>query len=310
VTITVYTTGLLMALGAMVLYAASTILTKLATNQLDSATGLWIVMVAHVGSSLVFVLVRLVMGLGPDSFDLIAFGAFCLGGYFTSYLGRFMLFETVVRLGAARASAFQTSSPVFTAIFAWVLLGEVPGVVGVVAMALTITGLIIMTPSERKSKPEQGTGKSPFTALLVLGLTSAAAYAAGNICRAFAVRNWNEPVLGVMLGAATALLIQMAMKREFGEVAARLRSARWSAIRLYLVVGLIGTFAQVGNISAMRYMPASEVALILMGTPVLVFPVSWMFMRNGEDIDARAIGGLALALCGLALLAAKPMLGL
>lgn len=303
---TSYFVGTALALMSMALYSSMTLLTKLATARLDSRMGMWIALTAHLLSAAVLVLAAWLMGLGPDGFHVGPFGVFCLAGFLTSYLGRTFMFETVAQLGAARASAFQTSSPIFTALFAWPLLGERPGVNGWTAMAVTFAGLTIISSRTGGAVPSGAVQRNEMGKLLLLGIGGSAAFALGYICRAYAIRGWNEPVLGVLLGAATAFIFQAMSDREVRSVLVRFRASDAHGIRLYLAVGVISTVAQIGTISAMRYMPAAEVAVILMATPILVFPCSWLMLRQSDAIDMRAIGGVLLTLGGLGILMLRP----
>jgi drug/metabolite transporter (DMT)-like permease len=83
---------------------------------------------------------------------------FAAAGGFSTYLGRWFFYESVVRFGPAKASIFQISSPLFTAMMAWLLLGERLTLLVALGMVMTIAGLMLVS-----SKPDffSGAARSP-----------------------------------------------------------------------------------------------------------------------------------------------------
>ena len=318
--------GTAFALAALVLYAATTLLTRLATDSADSDLGLLLVMVVTAVCAGGLLLLQAATGRSPGAFPPIAVLTFCAAGVFSAFLGRWLLFEAVVRLGAARASAFQTSSPVFTALFGWAILADRPSAGALAAMILTLGGLALVADQPARgprtvagalasSLPrasEAHPDGPPWSTrrLLVLGLSSAASYALGNICRAYGVRLWNEPLWGVFLGAATGLGLHLLMsaRQSPSKLIRRLLDANRHGMRLFLVVGVSGLAAQICTIVAMRNLPVAEVAAIMTGTPLLVYPVSYLFMRRSEALTAYSAAGLALALGGIGFLVVRPLI--
>lgn len=78
---------------------------------------------------------------------------FVLAGLFSTYFGRWFMLESIARLGAARTSVFQVTSPLFTVIIAWAFLGERLGLLKnhegmsgrtVVGAALALAGIAII----------------------------------------------------------------------------------------------------------------------------------------------------------------------
>ncbi len=70
---------------------------------------------------------------------------FAAAGGFSTYLGRWFFYESVVRFGPAKASIFQISSPLFTATVAWLLLGERLTPLVALGMVMTIAGLMLVS---------------------------------------------------------------------------------------------------------------------------------------------------------------------
>ncbi|MCZ8257145.1 MAG: EamA family transporter, partial [Polaromonas sp.] len=114
--------GYLLASGALLLFTASILITKVASSRLDLGLGFLIATATNVVFSALVLLVQMSLRQEGLGWDLRAFFMFAAAGAFSTYLGRWFFYESVVRFGPAKASIFQISSPLFTALMAWLLL--------------------------------------------------------------------------------------------------------------------------------------------------------------------------------------------
>ncbi len=293
--------GYLAALSSLIVYALSTLLTRLATDRVRSDLGVMVVTTVGVLSSIAVLLAMLCKGWMPSDTSPGPVLAFCASGLFSAYLGRWLFFESVVKLGPARASAFQTSVPVFTALFGWLLLGEHLGGSDWLAITTTLVGLLLVSQqgSIVKVQVNFGSVRRWNLRLLFIGLGSSLAYAAGHVCRGYAVRIWNEPLLGVLLGAVTGLVLQLLAGGSNRVLWSRLIAADRVGLGIFAAVGLLGMIAQLLAIWAMLSLSTGKVALIMTATPLLVFPASWLFFKRYEIINGMTVFGLLMALIGI-----------
>lgn len=285
----------------MVIYALTTILTRLAADRVKSDIGLIVVTTVAVLSSFAAQLFLVVIGWTPSDFNLSAVLAFCASGFFSSYLGRWLLFESVVKLGPARSSAFLTSVPLFTGFFGWAILGEHLSLNDWLAMTTTLVGLLLVSQpsSNQKKQANLLSVRSWNLKLLGIGLGSSFAYAAGHVCRGYAIRNWNEPVLGVLIGAVSGLILQILIGGNIRSLWGRVFESNRFGLGIWAAVGLFGMIAQILAIWAMLILPTSKVALIMTATPLLIFPASWLFLKRYETINRVTVVGLFLTLLGI-----------
>jgi len=137
---------------------------------------------------------------------------------------------------------------------------------------------------------------------LLIGMTSSAAYAIGNVLRGAGSRRWDEPVLGALIGAVTAIVLQLALTRGNAQTLRLLRGADRTGIAMFAVSGAITITAQMCVITAMGYVAIAVVALVTLCTPMLVVPVSYFFLKNQERITGRTIVGGVIVLAGIAAL--------
>ena len=193
-----------------------------------------------------------------------------------------------------------------TALFGWLLLGQVLMPLGLAGVALGIAGLFALSAG----MPQRGpAGSAPrlsdqggfVLGSMVVGLGSSAAYSGSNVLRAAAVRDWNEPMLGAALGAVSGFLVLLiASRRQLAGYVQEIRSHPAGA-RTYLIVGLMQFTAQALVIASMKHIPAGVAALISMSTPLVVVPISYFFLRQQEKLNPATVLGIGITLAGLLL---------
>jgi drug/metabolite transporter (DMT)-like permease len=309
----------------LVFFSSTTLLTRLASDRVNSNLGFLVATTVNVVLCGAAVILYSLMRAEPAGWNPAAFGLFMAAGFFTTFLGRYFFFESVVRMGAARASIFGTTSPVFTALFGWIFLRDEVSLPSLVAMAMVLTGLALVA---QRSSPPPVADTSPggddtaggntgntgnegrdgsWRTLMYIGIGSSAAYAVGNVLRAQGVRSWNEPITGALIGAATGLALQLIVGRGRFDIRASLRGADPVGVRLYMAVGTSNIIAQVLAIAAVRYLPVAEVVLITSASPLIVFPLSYIFLRSSEAITRLAVLGLLLSLGGVGYLVSRPL---
>jgi len=310
--------GTACAVAALAMFSSNIVLTKVAIGKLNLNLGFLVAVAVNVLFGAVAFGLELALRRDALRWDGSAFAMFLLSGAFTTWLGRWFFFEAIARLGPSKASTFQVSSPVFTALVAWGFLGERLSPKGFVAMAGAVFGLYLVSvprgaPGLRAPAGTQsGFGARARDAAgavlrsgILLGLGSSLAYAVGNVLRGAATHRWEEPILGALLGALSGIALHMAFNRSSRTLPATLRSADRTGLLLYAVSGILTMSAQMLTIASMSYIPVSIAALITLCTPLLVFPLSYLLFRNEERITPRVLVGSALALGGIAAIISK-----
>lgn len=236
--------------------------------------------------------------------------SFALAGICSTYLGRWLVFKSIKRLGPSGSAGMQSISLLITVVFGWIFLGEVIGTVGFVGIALGIAGLLAMSIGIDRSQRKTASPalamrtvwrRSFFSTTLLIGVCSAAAYSLSHVFRASGVRQWNEALLGALIGAVAGLLVlALANHRLMREYVRQVRANPKTA-RVYLGVGGFQFLAQALVIASMKYIPASMAALISMCTPLVVLPVSYFALRNDERLSWVTVLGIAITLAGITL---------
>ena len=305
--------GYLLAGSALLLFSCGILVTKVASRRIDLSLGFLVAATTNVAFSALLFLVQLMHRPDWPQWDGHAFLLFALAGVFSTYLGRWFFYESVVRFGPSRASVFQVSSPLFTAVMAWVLLGERLSPLLLAGMMVTVGGLMLVSYkpgffSRKAISVDSQAAAAAVTvtphqrllqSVLVLGMVSSLAYAVGNILRGAGVRLWNEPVLGALVGAAAGLTLHVAFSADRAAMSARLRRADRLGVWLYVLIGVTTISAQICTITAMRFIPTSVATLVTLCTPVLVFPLSYVLFGNSERVGWGTLAGCGMTLAGI-----------
>ncbi|HTQ01498.1 MAG TPA: DMT family transporter [Casimicrobiaceae bacterium] len=302
--------GYVLAVAALAGFSANIMLARLGSARLPMNTGYVITVTVNIAFAALLFCVELAIRSGPLRWNAWGFFLFALSGFFATYLGRWLVYESIVRLGPAKASAFQVSSPLFTFLIALVFLGERLSVIALGGMLLTAAGLLLVSLQGARTKPSTATTDAPrarrwLRSGLLLGAGSSAAYAVGNVMRGAGVREWNEPIAGALIGAGAGFAVHLVLGSGHLELARSLRHANRRGIALFAASGVITIGAQMCAIAAMRFAPVSVVALITLCTPVFVFPLSYFFLHNDEGISVRTAVGAVLTLAGIAMIVLK-----
>lgn len=311
---------MLFAVAALTLFSFNIILTKVAAARLNLDLGFLVSVAVNVLFAALLCTLQLAWRDDSVAWQSRGFVLFLLAGAFSTYLGRWFFLESVVRFGPSRASLFQITSPLFTAVFAWAFLNEALHPLEQAGMGLALAGLLLVMPGTTGTAPAvasageglatggaaaQGKGRRLLQSALVLGIGSSIAYSLGNIFRGAAIRNWDEALLGALLGASAGLVLHAGFSRDKKQLASRLRQADRRGVLLFAISGVLTILAQTCLILSLKYIPVSVAALITLCTPLLVFPMSYLLFKNSEKITPLTLLGGVLTLGGVALIVAR-----
>lgn len=309
--------GVVLALAALVMFSANVLVVKLASERVSLNLGFLLSVGVNLLLSAFLLLGQLALFGTGTGWSWRAALFFMLGGAFSTYLGRWFFFEAVVRIGSARASLFQVSSPVFAAIIASVMLGETLSAARWGATVFTILGLALIgyvpgmfsVPPGKADGVESARASTPTTLLaslkrstFMLGIGGSMAYAISTVIRGAAIREWNEPLIGALFGAATGLLLHLFFSPEIRSVPASLRAADRRGVTLFMICGALTILAQICAILSLRYIEVALSSLITLSTPLLVIPGAYFLFAKKEILSARTWIGAAMVLAGVAAL--------
>ena len=306
-------TGEFLALAAMLMFATNILITKAASIRLHVGTGFVISVTVNLLFAMLVFAGELALRREALRWDITGMLLFMLAGACSTYLGRWFFFEAIARLGPAKASLFHVSSPAFTAIVAWTFLGEALPLSSLLAIVATIVGLFLVStppgvlgtgfaPSNTAGSVASSSArfKAWLAAGFAVGIGATLAYSVGNVLRGASVRQWNEPVVGALLGAAAALALHLVIGSGHRTLVRELIAADRTGVRLYALGGVLTISAQMCMIASMRHIPVAVVTVITLCTPLVVIPASYWLMKNQERIGPATLIGAAVTMAGVA----------
>jgi drug/metabolite transporter (DMT)-like permease len=202
------------------------------------------------------------------------------------------------RIGAARTSPLLAATPLFGTILAVVTLGEVPGAVTVLAMALIVAGVYV-TVGTGASPSAGSSGATPASWRgSLLGLGTAACWAVSPLLIREGLREVPAPVLGVTISMLAATIpmgavVALRRRRAIGE------PPRLDALALKLTAGVLVGVSTWSRWEALALTPVAVVlALGLLPVPTVILLAPPLAGRHEEPISARILLGAALVVAG------------
>lgn len=284
-----------LALVALVLFAVNAFVVRAAGRRLEQGLGFLVSLVTNIVAGAVLLTGQLLLRSEPLRIDWSAFGMFLLAGVFSAYLGRRGYFASVATLGPSRASAIQAANPMFTMLFAWVLIGQALGRADVAAIVVIVAGVHLTNRPGRRTTP----GPRRL-ALLAPALVATASYGLGNVLRGAAVQDWSEPIAGGLLGAIAGTVAYLALHISPRGFVDRVRRADRRGVAWWTLTGVLTIGGQMSVIGAAAHLDVAVAVAISSALPMIVIPVSLVVLRIREAVTVTTMLGAALITGGVA----------
>ena len=212
-------------------------------------------------------------------------------------LGDAVLFEAFVLIGARLAMLLMTLSPIFSALLAWLFLGQNLSLPKILAMVVTLGGIawVVWGGGEHEDHPHLRRG-------ILLGVGGALGQSVGMVFSKFGLAGNFPPIsanlIRVTAGVA-ALLLYFGATGRLRSTLGTLRDGRATAfIALGAVTGPV--MGVVLSLIAIAKAPMGVATTLMSLSPVILLPVSHFIFK--EKVGGHAILGTLLALAGAAAL--------
>ncbi|MDG2334381.1 MAG: DMT family transporter [Myxococcota bacterium] len=230
---------------------------------------------------------------------------FYLGGIggLAQVLGTAALLQAVSLRSFAVGTAFSKTEPLQAAAFGFILLGEPVGDMGLLALVISLVGVVILGLS-RVAISMEAFSKLVFDRGVVMGIASGALFGIAAVCfRGASISLVTEggvflragfTLLAVIIFQALVMTIYLFYREpdEFMKVRSVWRPAT--------LVGASGAFASVGWFTAMTMYNAAYVRAVGQLELVFALAASWFFFR--ERISPLELSGMAAVVGGVVLL--------
>jgi drug/metabolite transporter (DMT)-like permease len=249
---------------------------------------------------LIFVLVSFLVRGAPLPIDADAsvWIWLTISGLIGFVLGDIFLFQAFVDVGARVAMVVYSSVPPMTALIGRLILGERLRPIQIVAMALTVTGILIVTTTPRRH--DRSPGAHPVRGVWFAAL-GAFGQALGLVLSRYGAPTY-DPFGATQIRALAGTIgfaILVTFRRHWRAVWAALRDAR--AMRHTARGAFFGPFLGVSlGLFAAQRSGTGVAATIIATVPVLLIPVT-VFLFH-ERVTMRETFGALVAVGGVALL--------
>lgn len=292
-----------LALVALLLFAVNAFVVRAASRRLEQGLGFLVSLVTNIVVGGVLLTGQLLLRSEPLRVDWSAFGMFLLAGVFSAYLGRRGYFASVETLGPSRASAIQAANPMFTMLFAWVLIGQALGWTDVAAIVVIVLGVYLANRRPGRSASSGPAAREPvrqWLRLLAPAVVATASYGLGNVLRGAAVEDWAEPIAGGLLGAIAGTVAYLAFHLSPRGFAARVRRADRRGVAWWTLTGGLTIGGQMSVIGSAAHIDVAVAVAISSALPMIVIPVSVVVLRIREAVTVVTMLGAALITGGVA----------
>jgi len=227
-------------------------------------------------------------------------GVLSLSGLVGYVFGDRYYFKSLVILGPGHAALLLSTAPLFTTALAWPVLGERPGPLALLGMALTLSGIALVLHGREHEEHVHAEGS--VAAGVLAGFLGALGQGGGYVLSKVALRTGLDPLSATVIrisAAAVAIAITTLVARDVSRTLGALRDRGGAA---FMVGGAVmGPFLGVTlSLTALQFIEAGVAASITACYPVLAILISARF--HGERITARTMLGAIVAVAGVVVL--------
>ena len=229
-------------------------------------------------------------------------GILAVSGLIGFVFGDAWYFRALVILGPGRAALLASLAPLFTAALAWPVLGEVPGPLALLGIAMTLGGVFaVLAMRARQAGPVHAEGSVAMG--VVAGVLGALGQAVGFVLSKVALREGGVDALSAtvirVVAALAAIALMTVAQRAVRETLAPLRDARATA---FMAGGaLTGPFlGVVFSLAAVQLIQAGVAASIMASYPILAILIG--SRMNHERLSAGYLLGAVIAVGGVVVL--------
>lgn len=230
------------------------------------------------------------------------FFLWALVGGLAQIAATFLLVHLFSLRNFAAGTAYSRTEPVMAALFGFVLLGEPVGGVTMVALAICMAGVVVLTLARTAAglpglfeALRQKSAAIGLTSGLLFGLSAVSYRAASTALGGPTVLMQGAVTLVVVIVGQAVLMFGWLALRDRGELAKIARA--WAPS---LVVGLAGASASLGWFTAMTLQSAALVKALAQVEMLFTLATSALIFR--EQINRREVMGCGLVVAGLLVL--------
>ncbi|MFH2107562.1 MAG: DMT family transporter [Chrysiogenia bacterium] len=218
-------------------------------------------------------------------------------------IGDAMLFESFLLIGPRLAMLLSLLVPIFSAVLAWLLLGENLPVLEIVSILVTIGG-IAWVVAEKIAPVESFASREPrkYRLGILLAVGGALGQAVGLLFSKLGLAGGYSAISATLVRVSASALALAVISLFQGKIHAHLAKMKDKKALLEITAGALTgpALGVVLSLVAIAHASIGVASTLMSLTPVILLPVSYFLFK--EKITPRAIVGTMIALLGVTLL--------
>ncbi len=215
-------------------------------------------------------------------------------------LGDTFLFRAYVLVGPRLSMLMMSSVPIFSALFGWLLFGEVVGPLEAVGMLLAVGGMAWVVTEKRAGVTV--VENKQYWRGLAFGLAGALGQVANLVTAKYGLVGGYPTISATMIRIFVAVVILWAITAVRGQVGYTLRQWRHRQAFPAMVAGAVfGPFLGIWlSLTAVQLAPLGIASTLMALPPVILIPIEYILYRR--PISLRSILGTLVAFAGVTLI--------
>jgi len=234
-----------------------------------------------------------------------------LSGFIGLALGDVGYIGALVLIGPRRGVLLMSTAPIFTAIFAYAVLGESLGTWAIIGVAITIFGVMLAVLEEEDEANAMIYTKRKLTIGYSLAVLGSIGQGVGVVLSKYGMEDatgaeWLNPLSATLIRVIVGCLAMWIGVVSFGKLGELRAGAKDTGAMGRTMAGAVtGPFLGVWmSIIAITYTLAGIAQTLMSLMPIMVIPVVWVVYK--QRTSWRGIAGAAIAISGVAILFLMP----
>ena len=291
--------GIVLALLSGAIGGLSVVFVRKVSSKSSESNALTIsIIITLTGNIVLWPIAVLFADLGNVNFQGVLL--FALAGALAPGVGRLLYYKGLQTIGASVNASIFAINPMFSSMFAFLLLGEVLSPENWIGIVCIVAGVVFVERS--LSEPKAGS-KRIFKKGLVFPLIATLTIALSVVFRKHGLNIYNEPLLGVAIGYSLSFLLYLLLlisSRTTG-------GSRFSGkdFRLFWKAGVCLSLGWVLSFYALSYDRVSIVAPLVETVPLFVLFFAYLYLKEIEHVSFKLITSTLLIVIGAVLVSVR-----
>lgn len=278
----------ILAIGAAICFAASSIFIKKGLEHSDTNTGVFVSLSVNVIVLWIILLLTTPLSLLMNSAIFI----FVAAGFLAPGIARILRFESFDRLGVAKTAPISATTPLYATALAVIFLGEKLTFAIGAGIFLIVLGTIVISRFGKLTKED-----------IIFAVGASLLAGISTPIRKYGLTQLNYPLIVSAVTALTAFTVVIAFIVIKGSVKKiRHIDLKNEGVKLFAVSGLLTSIAFILNFTALSKGSVVTVAPLLQTMPLFSLLFTHMYLKHLEEIHANVWVGTFIILAGVLVL--------